>query len=370
MPAEKGSAFPIAICAGGTGGHLFPAEALSAELKRRGHRIILLTDSRGLKYGKTFPCDGIFKISSSTLSPRAPLKAVAGLARISVGIIQAVKILKSSHACAIAGFGGYPTLPPMVAASLLGLPACLHEQNAVMGRANRFLARFATLLATSFENTQKAPAAGSIRIVHTGNPVRRQVIELRGIAYVPPVDDGDFRLLVFGGSQGASIFGDIVPPALNLLPEQTRKRLKVTQQCRPEDIEKVRAAYDDAGIEAEVAPFFPNLPQRIADAHLVVARSGASTLSELTIIGRPSVLVPLPNALDNDQRENARALEAAGGARVVEQSHFKPDPLAKMLETFIREPETLVKAARAAHLNGRPDAVTHLADALERIARK
>jgi len=368
MARFDGVRSPIAICAGGTGGHLFPAEALSAELKSRGYPIVLLTDGRGLKFGDRFACDDIFQIPSSSLSVRSPLKAIAGLARIVAGIIKSVRILKNVHACAIAGFGGYPSLPPMVAGYLLGLPACLHEQNAVMGRANRFLARFASLLALSFDTTQKAPAGKRLRIITTGNPVRRQVINLRDNTYAPAASDEDFRLLVFGGSQGASVFSDIVPASLNLLPIKTKKRLRVTQQCRAEDIEKVKSAYHEAGIETDVAAFFPNLPELMAGAHLVVARSGASTLSELTIIGRPSVLIPLPGSLDNDQRENARALEAAGGAWVVEQSEFKPERLAKMLERFLHEPDLLITAARAAHQCGRPDAVKHLADALEEIA--
>lgn len=369
MSARNVLGCPIAICAGGTGGHLFPAEALSAELKRRGHRIVLLTDDRGFKYRKNFPCDDIIQIPSSTLSLRAPLKAIIGLARICFGVFKALRFLKSSRACAIAGFGGYPTLPPMVAGRLLGLPACLHEQNAVMGRANRFLTRFANVLATSFEATQKAPGNEEIRTITTGNPVRDQVMDLRNSDYEPAIEDGHFRLLVFGGSQGAKIFSDIIPVGLNLLSIKTKKRLKVTQQCRAEDIETVKAAYKNAAIETEVATFFPNLPERIADAHLVVARSGASTLSELTVIGRPSVLIPLPGSLDNDQRENARALEAQGGAWVVDQAEFKPDLLAQMLERFMQEPDVLAKAARAAQENGRPDAVKHLADAVEEIAR-
>lgn len=360
---------PIAICAGGTGGHLFPAEALSAELKLRGHRIVLLTDERGLKFGDTFPCDDVMQIPSATLSPRAPLKAIVGLVRICAGIFQSVKILKNTRACAIAGFGGYPTLPPMVAARLLGLPSCLHEQNAVMGRANRFLARFATLLATSFAATQKLPDENGLRILTTGNPVRRQVIELRNYPYVPALGEGEFRLLVFGGSQGAHVFSQIVPAALNLLPASTKKRLKVTQQCRAEDIETVQAAYDISGIDAEIDTFFVNLPERIEKSHLVIARSGASTLSELTVIGRPSVLIPLPGSLDNDQRENARALEAEGGAWVVEQSEFEPERFAKMLKIFLQEPAQLVKAAEAAQRIGKPDAVKHLANAVEEIAR-
>ncbi len=368
MPEGGASYGTIAVCAGGTGGHLFPAEALSAELGRRGHRIVLLTDDRGLKFGNTFPCDEIVQIPSSTLSPRAPVKALVGLVRICVGVFRAWRVLKRSRVCAIAGFGGYPTLPPMVAARLLSVPACLHEQNAVMGRANRFLARFATLLAQSFEDTQKAPAKADLRIITTGNPVRRQVIELRDIPYVPAQAGEKFRLLVFGGSQGAKVFSDVVPYALNLLPMKTKKRLKVTQQCRAEDIDRVKTAYNDAGIETDVAPFFPNLPERIANAHLVVARAGASTLSELTVIGRPSILVPLPGSLDNDQRENARALEAQGGAWVIEQSDFKPDTFVEKLETFMKAPDQLVAVAQAAHQNGKPDAVKHLADAVENIA--
>lgn len=369
MSGKSDFEFSIAVCAGGTGGHLFPAEALSAELKRRGHRIILLTDERGLKFGEKFPCDEIAQISSSTLSPRAPLKALTGVFRIISGVFEAFKVLKNSRVCAVAGFGGYPTLPPMVAARLLGLPACLHEQNAVLGRANRFLARFATVLATSFKETKKAPEGTRLRILTTGNPVRQQVMDLRASPYKPAFGDEEFRLLIFGGSQGASIFGDTMPDALELLPEAIKKRLKITQQCRAEDIDKVTSAYNSFGIEAEIAGFFPNLPERIAASHLVVARSGASTLSELTIIGCPSILVPLPGSLDNDQLENARSLEAQGGAWVVEQAKFKPDQIAKMLETFMNEPDLLVAAAHAAHKNGKPDATVLLADAVEEIAR-
>jgi len=368
MSGKNNVAAQFAICAGGTGGHLFPAQALSAELKRRGHRIVLLTDERGLRFGDTFPCDEIVQIPSSTLSLRSPLKALSGIREIVSGVLKAREALKSSSFCAVAGFGGYPTLPPMVAARILGLPICLHEQNAVMGRANRFLSRFATVLATSFEVTQKAPDKAKLRIITTGNPVRQQVLELRSSPYTPAFGNEEFRLLIFGGSQGASIFGDVMPAALELLPEMTKKRLKVTQQCRQEDIDKVKTAYSDAGIDAEVAAFFSNLPERMANSHLVIARSGASTLSELTVIGCPAVLVPLPGSLDNDQRENARSLEAHGGAWVVEQSELKPDRVAKLLEKFMNEPDLLVAAALAAHKIGKPDATMLLADAVEEIA--
>ncbi len=368
MSGESNVAAQFAICAGGTGGHLFPAQALSAELKRRGHRIVLLTDERGLRFGGTFPCDEVVQIPSSTLSLRSPLKALSGIREIVSGVLKARKTFKNSSFCAVAGFGGYPSLPPMVAARLLGLPTCLHEQNAVMGRANRFLSRFATVLATSFEVTQKAPDKAKLRIITTGNPVRQQVLELRTSPYTPAFGVEEFRLLIFGGSQGASIFGEVMPAALELLPEMTKKRLKVTQQCRQEDIDKVKTAYSDAGIDVEVAAFFSNLPERMANSHLVIARSGASTLSELTVIGCPAVLVPLPGSLDNDQRENARSLEAHGGAWVVEQSELKPDRVAKLLGKFMNEPDLLVAAAHAAHKIGKPDATMLLADAVEEIA--
>jgi len=368
MSGESNVAAQFAICAGGTGGHLFPAQALSAELKRRGHRIVLLTDERGLRFGGTFPCDEVVQIPSSTLSLRSPLKALSGIREIVSGVLKARKTFKNSSFCAVAGFGGYPSLPPMVAARLLGLPTCLHEQNAVMGRANRFLSRFATVLATSFEVTQKAPDKAKLRIITTGNPVRQQVLELRTSPYTPAFGVEEFRLLIFGGSQGASIFGEVMPAALELLPEMTKKRLKVTQQCRQEDIDKVKTAYSDAGVDVEVAAFFSNLPERMANSHLVIARSGASTLSELTVIGCPAVLVPLPGSLDNDQRENARSLEAHGGAWVVEQSELKPDRVAKLLGKFMNEPDLLVAAAHAAHKIGKPDATMLLADAVEEIA--
>lgn len=359
----------IAVCAGGTGGHLFPAEALSAELKARGYRILLMTDDRGLRYGDRFPCDEIQEIPSATLSLRAPLKAIVGVGKLGLGVLKSYSILKRSKVRAIAGFGGYPSFPPMVAGSLLKLPACLHEQNAVMGRANKALARFATVLATSFEQTQRIPNHKNLQVVTTGNPVRAQVIGLRDVPYESAGEGEPFKLLVFGGSQGARVFSEIVPAALALLPEATKKRLVVTQQCRAEDIDQVSSAYGEAGIDAELAIFFDNLPERISKSHLVVARSGASTVSELTVIGRPSILIPLPHSLDNDQRENARALAQAGGAWLLEQTDFTPEHFAKMLEELFNQPEKLNKAAQAAHETGRPEAVKHLADAVEEIAK-
>ncbi len=265
------------------------------------------------------------------------------------------------------GFGGYPTLPPMLAATRTGVPTVVHEQNAVIGRANGFLAPLVTAIATSqphVRGTEKVQA----KIVQTGNPVRPAVLAAAETPYPAPAADGPFCLLVFGGSQGARFMSDLVPPAVARLPEALRARIHVVQQCRPEDIARVKAAYAELGVAACLAPFFHDLPQRIADAGLVVCRSGASTIAELTVIGRPAIMVPLPGALDQDQKANAMVLAAAGGGWVVEQKDMTPEHLAGNLAILMADPAQLVAAAAAARQAGRPDAVARLADVVERVA--
>lgn len=358
------------IAAGGTGGHLFPAQALAQELYRRGCHVWLMTDERVNRYGESFPCEEIVEVRSATISPRAPLKAPAALMRIAAGTWTARTAMKRIRPAFLAGFGGYPTLPPLLAARLCGVPTCLHEQNAVMGRVNRLLAGRVTAVASTFENPKFLPASARGRTVVTGNPVRDAVLDYRHSSYAPPDGEGPLRLLVFGGSQGARAFSDIVPPAIETLPDALRDRLVITQQCRPEDLERVSAAYGTIGVQAEIAPFFSDMPKRMAESHLVICRSGASTLSELGVIGRPAMLVPLPHSLDGDQLHNARAFVEAGGGWLHPQDDLTPARAGDALAELLGSPDRLAAAAQGARTFGRPDAVSALADLVLSISGK
>lgn len=352
----------IVVAAGGTGGHLFPAYALAEELGRRGFVVDLVTDERGDRYGTGFPARAIHHIPSATLAGRSPLAVAATAAKLSRGVIRAYALLRRLEPGAVIGFGGYPTFPPLIAAGLRKIPTAVHEQNAVLGRANRMLARRVTAIATSFEHVRNLDAAALKKVHFTGNPVRSQVVALSGASYVPSRGEAPFHLLVFGGSQGARYFSDTVPPALATLTETERRRLVVTQQAREEDVARVEAAYGAAGITATVAPFFKDLPARMAASHLVVARAGASSVAELTVLGRPSILVPLPHALDNDQLYNAQGLAESGGGWCIEQKHLDAARFVTEISTLMNAPERLEAAAIAAKKQGRPDAVGRLAD--------
>ena len=352
----------IMLAAGGTGGHLFPAFALGEELGRRGIAVDLITDLRGDRYGTGFPARAVYQVPSATLRSKSPGDVAATSIALARGTRAAFSILRRVRPSAVIGFGGYPTLPPLFAARLLRVPTAIHEQNAVLGRANRLLARRVTAIATSFSQTKFLTGALAQTAVLTGNPVRQAVIDAAARAYEAPGDDGVARVLVFGGSQGARFFSDIVPLTFFALSDALRKRLRIVQQAREEDLERVRAAYVDAGIAAEVETFFPNLPARMAAAHLVIARAGASTVAELTVIGRPAILVPLPHALDNDQLNNARRLAESGAGWCIEQRNVSPERLADDIEHHFSSPGALAAAAREAKNAGRPDAVVRLAD--------
>ncbi len=359
----------IALTAGGTGGHLFPAFSLAQELGRRGYEIDLITDMRGHHYGSDFPARQIHQVPAATLAGKNPLAAAKTALQLGRGTAKARKILKKLQPACIVGFGGYPTFPPIFAAKSLGIPAILHEQNAVMGRANRMLAGKCKAIALSFEQTIHVDGELAQKARHTGNPVRDVVIKAASIPYPELSPDGAFNLLVFGGSQGARYFSDEVPPAIDLLPQDIRDRLHIVQQCREEDLGRVDAAYKKAGIHFEISTFFTNLPEIIAHSHLVLARSGASTVTELAVIGRPSILVPLPHALDNDQLRNAHFLQEAGGAICMEQKDLDAARLAHDLTKLARDPALLQNAAEAAMGVGKPDAVQRLADLVEEVAR-
>jgi UDP-N-acetylglucosamine--N-acetylmuramyl-(pentapeptide) pyrophosphoryl-undecaprenol N-acetylglucosamine transferase len=357
----------VMLAAGGTGGHLFPAFALAQELGRRGIAVDLVTDMRGDRYGTSFPARAVYRVPSATLAGRSILGAGQAAWILARGVAASLKLLGEVKPGAVIGFGGYPAFPPLVAARLRRIPTALHEQNAVLGRANRVLAKSVTAVAASFESTKLLRGRALARSRVTGNPVRDQVVDWATQSYQPPRPNGPFSLLVFGGSQGARFFADALPPALALLPEGIRAGLFVVQQCREEDLERVEEAYEAAGVRAHLASFFSNLPEEMAKAHLVIGRSGASTVAELAVMGRPAILVPLPHALDNDQLQNARRLADAGGAWCIEQKELTPEALAKAIARLLTSPETLLQAAAAAKAQGRPDAVTRLADLVEEL---
>lgn len=359
------------LAAGGTGGHLFPAFALAEELQRRGVAVDLITDMRGDRYGSGFPARQVYQVPAATLASRSPVAAAQTAIALARGTRAAHKILGRVRPSVVVGFGGYPTFPPLMAARIRGIPGVLHEQNAVLGRANRMLAKRVTGIATSFENTKYLDGALTAIARFTGNPVRQVVIDAAATPYAPSEADSKFQLLVFGGSQGARFFSDAMPPALAKLPSAIKSRLHVTQQAREEDLDRVRAAYAASGIAADIAAFFKDLPARMAHAHLVIGRAGASTVAELTVVGRPGLLVPLPHALDNDQLNNARRLAESGGGWCIEQKDLTPERLSAEIERLVGAPATLAAAAEAAKRSGRPDAVARLADfALEIAARK
>lgn len=358
----------FALMAGGTGGHLFPALALAQELNRRGHEIHLVTDKRVTRYGGAFPAREIHVVPAATPSIHNPVKFVKAGMTIMGGISRAWGILRRMDPDAVVGFGGYPCFPPFLAASLLGVPGVLHEQNAVLGRANRALARFADTLAMSFAETEHAQRYRLKKVV-TGNPVRDRVIAAADTPYAPIDPRGEARLLVFGGSQGARVFSDLVPEAIALIDEPLRRRLVVTQQAREEDLERVTDRYRSARVNVELAAFFEDLPERIARSHLVIGRAGASTVAELTVIGRPAILVPLPGSLDQDQRANALFVEKAGGAWLADQATLSPQSLATQLHDLLSAPERLATAAQSAKAIGMPDAVSRLADLAEQAAK-
>jgi UDP-N-acetylglucosamine--N-acetylmuramyl-(pentapeptide) pyrophosphoryl-undecaprenol N-acetylglucosamine transferase len=361
---------PIVIAAGGTGGHLFPAEALAAELLARGERVALMTDARSTAFDSpAFANAERFVLKGSGLSGRGVLRAAKGAAALAAGTLQARGLLRDLHAAAVVGFGGYPSVPPLIAAlTMVGHRrpvTVLHEQNAVLGRANRMLAPRADLLALSHPATANVPAGARLEVV--GNPVRPALAALAGADY--PGTEAALRLLVLGGSLGARIFADIVPAAVAALPEPLRKRLVVAQQCRPEDLARVRAAYDAAGVPAELSAFFPDIAGRLATAHLVVARAGAGTIAELACAGRPAILVPLPHAIDDHQQANARALAEAGAAIVMPQATLTSAALAGQLVALLSDQRGLARAAASAAKLARPEAARRLADLVLSLVR-
>jgi UDP-N-acetylglucosamine--N-acetylmuramyl-(pentapeptide) pyrophosphoryl-undecaprenol N-acetylglucosamine transferase len=357
----------ILLAAGGTGGHLFPAEALAAVLEKRGLVVDLATDTRAAHF--KFPARDVHVIPSATMRARNPVALARTAMLLARGTAKAWSMLGRVRPAAVVGFGGYPTVPPLWAASLRGIPSVLHEQNGVMGRANRLLAPRVTAIATGFASLTRLDARLKGKITFTGNPVRPQVIAASTIPFAAPAAGGKINLLVFGGSQGARVMSDIVPAAIERIASESGARLAVAQQARAEDLDEVRAFYARIGVEAEVAAFFPDLPARMAAAHLVISRSGASTVAELSAIGRPAILVPLPHALDQDQFVNAGVLEAVGGAIRIEQRDFTPERVAAEITRLAADPAALGRMAKAAKSAGTVDAAERLADLVIKVAR-
>lgn len=358
----------IVLAAGGTGGHLFPAQALAEELVRRGYVIHLMTDERVRDYGKAFPAAEVHVIPSATITLGDPLRLPGRVWRLLTGYSTARKILKRLQPGAVVGFGGYPSFPPILAASRLGIPTCVHDQNAVMGRANKLLSEFANVVASSFSNLTGLPEAARDKLVFTGNPVRDIALRESGANYGALSKDTPFNLLVFGGSQGARFFAEFMPKVIDALDAEVRTSLRLVQQCRPEDLDAVRALYGAHRFDFELQPFFMDMPKRIAAAHLVICRSGASTIAELGVIGRPAIMVPLPHALDNDQLRNAESFAAAGAGWVRPQGDLDAVEFAAFLTKLRYDDAALREAAQAALTHGKPDAAQRLADVTEDLA--
>ena len=354
------------LAAGGTGGHMVPAHALAEELLARGHRVALITDDRGARIPGLFDKVQVHVLPAGRLAG-GPLGWLRAARSIMTGRAMALRLYETFRPAAVIGFGGYPALPALLAARKDKVPTLVHEQNAVLGRVNRLVASRVDAIATSYPEVQRLPAKARHKTDFVGNPVRDQVAAIREQPFPALDGDGVFRLLVTGGSLGATILGSVVPDGLSLLPEHFRRRLQVTQQCRAEDIERVRERYAALGIPAELATYMEDLPARLAWAHLVIARAGASTIAELTAAGRPAILIPLPSATDDHQTANAREMAKAGGARMIAQSKFTPIELAKQMQKLALDPEALANAAARARALGKPDAARALADLVERV---
>lgn len=355
----------VVLAAGGTGGHVFPAEALAQELLARGHRLVLITDKRGAAYGGTLGSIETHHITAGSLAGQGLLGRAKGLFNMARGVLQAKVLLTQMKPEAVVGFGGYAAAPTVVAALQLGLPTIIHEQNAILGLANRLLAGKVDHVCTSYDLAKKPPL--DARITRTGMPVRPAIVATGYTPYQAPGHDGPIRLLVLGGSQGARVFSDVIPAAVKLLPRELRRRLEISQQSRPEDLDRAHQAYVGSDAHVQLRHFFDNVPELLTNAHLLISRSGASTVAEVSAAGRPSLLVPYPFAADDHQTANARTLEAAGGGWVMPQNKFTPETLAEQLVRLLTQPQLLADAARAAAAFAIPDAANRLANVVTSV---
>ncbi len=357
----------VVLAAGGTGGHVFPAMALASELASRGVRATLVTDERGRTHGDGSGGIDVHCVQAGGLAGKGVFARARSVSELGMGTWQAHRLLKRITPDVVVGFGGYASVPTMLAARMAGIKTAIHEQNAILGRANRMLASKAAAIATSFEETAGLPVGAASRVSHTGMPVRPIVAAVRDRAFPPLETDGPINILVLGGSQGAHVFSEIIPQSLGLLPAELRRRLRVTQQARPEDVDATEASFRLHDVRCEIATFFADVPERLATTHLLIGRSGASTVAEVLTVGRPSILVPYPYAADDHQAFNAHAVADAGAGWLMPQSAFAPPALAARLESLFSLPATLEKAAAAARAVGRADAVVGLADMVSNL---
>lgn len=356
------------LAAGGTGGHMIPAHAVAEELMARGHRVALVTDERGAKIPGIFESAQVHVMPAGRMT-KNPMSWPGALKAILAGRAMARRLNETFRPTAVVGFGGYPAMPALLGALADGVPTAIHEQNAVLGRVNRLLAGRVDAIATAYPDVQRLKGKFAVKTHLVGNPVREEVKQLREEEFPALTDESVFRVLVIGGSQGATILSSVVPEGLSMLPIALRRRLQVTQQCRAEDIERVRKVYAEMEIPADLATYFNDVPEKLGWSHLVIARAGASTLAELTCAGRPAILIPLPSAMDDHQTANAKEMTDAGGARTIPQSRFTAVELAKQMQKMAMEPGALQNAAKRAWNCGRPGAARDMADLLESIGK-
>lgn len=354
------------LAAGGTGGHMLPAYALAAELIARGHRVALVSDDRGLRIPGAPPEMEVHVLPAGRMAG-GPIGWIKGALAIRRGRARALELIRDFAPAAAVGFGGYPSLPSLLAARSARVPTLVHEQNAVLGRVNRLMARRVDAIAVAYQTMQRIPDAARSKVHLIGNPVREDIVALRAEGFPPLDGDGIFRLLIVGGSLGATVLSDVVPAAVAMLPPALLSRLQVVQQCRADDVERVKKAYAELGVAAECLTYITDIPERLRWAHLVIARSGASTVAELACAGRPAIFVPYPQAMDNHQMFNVRDMVDAGGARAIPQPQFTPAELAKQIQKMALEPGALENAAARARSCGRPDATSDLADLVESV---
>lgn len=366
---ESARMAPIVLAAGGSGGHIYPARALAEVLIARGRKVVLITDRRGAAFNDALPQVEVYRVQAGAPTGRGFWGKIDGVGRILRGLFEARRILMTLRPAIVVGFGGYASVPTIMAATRQGLATLLHEQNAVLGRANRMLAPRVGKIATAFPSIRAASAGDSAKLSRTGNPIRAEIAALAELPYHTPAPGAPLNLLVFGGSQGSRALSLLVPAAVAALSPEQRRRLVIAQQCRPEDLEEVRAAYASIGQEAELATYFTDMGARLARAQLAVTRAGASTIAELAGAGRPAILIPYPYATDDHQRANAEALAEAGGAWVMIEAETTPADLAAAIGRLLDDPATLAKAAAAARAFGIVDAADRLADLVEECAR-
>lgn len=357
----------VVIAAGGTGGHLFPAAAFAEEMFRRGWRVFLMTDARGRRYAEGFPAERIEDVAAASISAN-PFTAIPALLKINKGIGEAKKRFTEARPSLVAGFGGYPSFPALMAARAHKVPILIHEQNSVLGRVNRTMATSAQIVACGFERLDRLPAKAAERKHVVGNPVRLPILAVRERPYPEAPAGGRLNILIIGGSQGARLFGEVIPAAFALLPQALRARLDVVHQVREEQVEDARKVYKTAKVNAEVAPFFTDMGQRLGAAHLVISRAGASSVTELQVAGRPAIIIPFAAAADDHQTANAEGLTSVGAADLFTEAEFAPAPLAALLERRLADPHGLAVRAAAARASAKPEAAKNLADLAESVS--